>query len=240
MLNVYCDESYDRNGQGFVYSFVIVSDEKTRKYEQSLNDEFNGMKSKYGIDLNAELHSTDIMGGRGKYYGVAGGNRINFHKEVVEHISKLDYIDIINGYAYSVAIAGTLAEWCLNRINTFVKYSSSDKAIIIADDGDVKLKQQLSRMGKLNPIPSQYGSATYDTAIENIEKITYVDSKTSIFVQLADVIAFILYKVEHPREGGYIEAINPNYWNELREKLSIKFVKRAFRGDPLGIVSIYK
>jgi hypothetical protein len=85
--------------------------------------------------------------------------------------------------------------YSVNRIETDLGGSAANRFLIITDDGRVaKMRSTTRRMQKINYVPSRVDGAPYQRDIRHlIEDPLPKDSKESFFIQLADMLAFLLY-----------------------------------------------
>ncbi len=115
--------------------------------------------------------------------------------------------------------------------------NADDRGMIIADDTDVtKLRALLRKMRKFNNVPSlpQHSTARRNLAIKNlVEDPVFRDSKDSLFIQAADLCAFLAYQAESP--NAYIRKQGAQ---NLFAKLSPVLCKVASKTDPLGVVRL--
>ncbi len=109
--------------------------------------------------------------------------------------------------------------------------------MLFPDDTDqVKLKRLVGRMRRYNPIPNQvrFCGGYRDLPIDRvIEYPSFRDSAESYFVQVADLIAFLLYQEIAP--SAYMRKTGgKNYFMRLGPIL----LTQASSSDPRGIVRL--
>ena len=112
-----------------------------------------------------------------------------------------------------------------------------DHGILVPDATDVKkLTALLRKMRRFNPVPNQLG---YAAPIRNltlrhtVEDPVFRDSAHSLFIQAADLCAFLAYQQEAPsayvrKQGGH----------KLYQQLDPILCKVASSKDPQGIVRV--
>jgi hypothetical protein len=112
--------------------------------------------------------------------------------------------------------------------------------MVVADQGrEHEITRALRRMHVHNPIPSKFGAWESGSSTKNIvvsrivEDPIFRESHRSLFIQLADVVAYSLLKREVPPTPGVAKyGINKMF----EETIAGACFKPASPSDPLGIV----
>ena len=190
------------------------------------------------MNIRKELHATELVGGRGNLGPsvVTKFRRSQILREALQVTADLPGVSIIN-VCCAKSRESVAFERLLNRINTAMNKIDSH-AIVVSDRGKEKEYTRLARkMSVFNPIPSRIGAWESGSATKNIpldrivDDLIFKDSKSSHFVQLADLCAYSLLRKENP-----IESKNRYGIHKAFEILIPVLNKQASRSDPLGIV----
>jgi len=116
--------------------------------------------------------------------------------------------------------------------------------LIITDAGRVgKMRHTARRIQRINFIPSKFQPSSYRREITSlIEDPLPKDSKESYFVQLADLVSFVVYLWSvHKTQIGHFPSrmpseVTPTKVSEWMERLKPAFNLSASSSDPYGIV----
>lgn len=153
------------------------------------------------------------------------------HKKKIE-IAKYDVLD--KAFTYSI-----------QRIeNDLSKNNPPKKFIIITDNGRVgKMRYTARKIQNINFIPSKFNPTPYRQEIKHlIEDPLPKDSKESYFIQMTDLVSYIIYvyKMETLKCGKHHnrmpKEINITKMTEWLEKLKGSLNLNAAPLDPYGIV----
>ncbi len=233
---IYIDESYDNTY--YAYSAIFVPIEHWNEIFQKVLLWRQTLHKMHGIDVNGEIHSTEFVGGRGQPVTNRDKKyRAGVFNSFLKEIENLPHIRIINGITRNKLNHEKLFEYVVTRINNTLKYSNA-YGILICDEGNEnKLVSMVRRMKKSNSIWSQYSygeqrSCPLDRIIEDP---LFKTSKSSYFIQLADMVAFSLLRNENPIPDKTSPQVQQAF-----EHLDKVLVKKAFSKDSRqkGIVRV--
>jgi hypothetical protein len=243
---MYVDESGDPgthpySSPHYILSGLVVSQNEWDTYLIRLKAFRKNIKNKYGLNQRTEVHTAELI-------------RVN---QLVEYkkIFKTKRIEIIKDYCSQIPIifsTATVINICLKisdfpnqdifelawkrllqRYDTFLKKTASDKGIIVADDTDSNKLMALQRKMRIyNPTPSHFNKEPYNAPIDNILEDTFSrHSHHSYFLQTADVIAHTLYRKEFPKGSLKKYGLENQF-----QKLEPILLKNASKTDEYGIV----
>lgn len=225
---IYIDESYDPTH--YAYSAVFVPVDKWNEIFQKILLWRQNLHKTHGIDVNGEIHSTEFVGGRGQPTSNRDKNyRAALFNGFIKEIENLPHIKIINGFTIDKRRHEKLFEYLVTRINNTLKKNDA-YGILICDEGEEsKLVSMVRRLKKENQIwscysPGQYRSCPLDRIIEDP---LFKTSKSSYFIQMADMVAFSLLRNEKPIVGQTLPDTQKAF-----ENLDKVLVKEAFSRDP--------
>jgi hypothetical protein len=188
----------------FVLTAVYLPEKKWKEtYANWVNFRME-MKSGYQIPQKMEMHTRDFLLNKSPYnnFNYSDEKRIEIIEKYLNRISKLE-IKVIN-----VAIAKTkiLAKnypilensmnYSIQRIeNDLQKNHSNQNFIMISDEGRVgKMVRIARKIQRFNYIPSKYDGQPYRKEISLLlEDPLPKNSAQSYFIQIADMIASIIY-----------------------------------------------
>jgi hypothetical protein len=123
-------------------------------------------------------------------------------------------------------------------------HNPDSRFLMITDEGRVgKIRSTSRRMQRVNFIPSKFGPKPYQQPIATlIEDPLPKDSKDSFYIQVCDLIAFVVYVhcLTATGVGGYPKrlaaVINPNLVVGWLDALKPRLNLLASRANPYGIV----
>lgn len=260
---VYYDESGDDgfikfSAPIFVLTGIYIYKDNWRQTYQEIYSFRKTIRNTYGFLLKAELHTKFFLMNKGGYrnLNICTDDRMAIIEEFCKLISKLP-IKCINVVINKKEVKkrpfdvlDAAMDWSINRIENDIRYnhSSSCKYLLISDEGRLsKMRRTARRIQQYNPIKLCYSGQSQNRRIERvIEDILPKNSQESFFIQIADLIAFIVYVYslvkydlapisrQLPRTLTYeklqewLEIINPI--------LNLEANKRASFRDKYGIV----
>lgn len=238
---IYIDESYDESH--FAYSAMFVPAFEWNHYFGQLLQWRHNWFDQHQIPLDYELHATKFVGGRGEF----PSNRNKTYRgdlffEAIGRIESIDGIQVINGITTDKKKHLLLFEYILNRINRTLEAKDS-YGILVCDEGNEnRLTSIVRRMKKENHIPSSAyhyywnGTSARNLPLQRIiEDPLFKTSKSSYFIQLADLLAFSLLRNERPLHGRTLPAVISAF-----DQLDKTLIREAFSGDKRqkGIVRV--
>lgn len=212
------------------------------------------LKQKRGFPVDEEMHTNHFLRGKHPYaqLGYSLQDRVDILGEFCDAIAGLD-VRLVNVVVPKPPIRSNNYD-VLDRAVTFsIQRIENDldpqanpdvRFLFITDQGRVgAMRKTARRIRRYNPIPSiLYPGTTRQRPIESlIEDPLPKDSKQSYFIQMADVVAYVVYLYAHLETGiGRIPnrlqpAVNRqvilDWMNRLRPSLNTA----AATSDPYGV-----
>ncbi|MCP4165546.1 MAG: DUF3800 domain-containing protein [Chloroflexi bacterium] len=256
---VYYDESGDDGFPRYSSSFFIL----TALYFHYLNwkpmfeeirDFRRDLKSSFGIPIKTEMHTKQFMLNKQPYRAMtlAEQQRLDIVGLFCDLIASLD-VRVIN----IVIVKPRIVKSTYQVLDTALTYSvqriendldptknPEQRFMIISDSGRVgKMRRTTRRIQKVNFIPSKYETHSYRRDIKAlIEDPLPKDSKESYFIQLADLVSYIvhLYSIDTLNIGTYSNRLKPFITPEIvtgwMERLKPSLNLQASSRDPYGVV----
>ncbi len=222
-------------------------------YER-LRDFRKNLKITYNIPVLWELHAKNFILNKNPFHNLHLSD--NDREKILD-----DYCDLIGNLEIKliniVIVKPYISHPQYNVLNTALKYSVQriendlnpaqnlqSKFIIITDPGRVgKMRHTTRRIQRINYIPSKFSTSTYRREIKTLlEDPLPKDSKDSYFIQLVDLITYIVYLYAaflhlpnqyHSRLPAFI---TPQKIQELMERLKPSLNLQASNKDPYGVV----
>jgi hypothetical protein len=189
----------------------------------------------YGMYVRREFHTSEFLGGRGKYFPmtVSKAERARIYKRMLE--GSLAACDI---KVFNVVTPKKKVDWGFERLLNRIQRNLDDDDgmfLLLCDEGKEQFFRGISRkLRRHNPIPSRYGSGYRNMPVTRlIEDPVFLQSDRSLFIQLADMVAYALLLSERPK------VVDPLGLNEVFEEIVAPYcVTKANANDPLGIVRV--
>lgn len=249
---MYVDESGDTGlvnspTKYFVLSGIVVHESEWRNFLQRIIALRKTLRSVYGLPIRSEIHASEFINGR--VGELKRHQRLAILRNTLDELAKIDRISITNvvvdktnkpqEYDVFNSAWGTLFQRFENTLlhgNFPGGYHRGHGLVITDATAGHKLARLVRRMAVYNPIPSD---PTRGTGSRNIP-ITRViedpfgkDSKDTLPVQMADVVAYFLAQRIAP--NSFIRRQRAaHYFDRLKPVLNL----HASRFDPLGIVRL--
>ena len=248
MYFFYIDES-GSPGKTKLYSAIGIP---SSMWQSALNVMISArrlLKSTYAISTRKEFHATKLLNGRGNY---SDSHKLTENEQltIVRYFFRLlvddiDGVKILNAYGPDYKSMLTL-EYLLNRINKLMEIENDEAKLFFDEGNEKKIKTLTRKMRRYNPIPSlspmgwgkeemytsQSGYSYKNIPVVHIlEDPDFRESSDSYFIQLADLVAYSIYRKEEPTE----KFIKNDFVNDYKI-LEPVLVKQASRNDPYGIV----
>lgn len=246
---MYVDESGDtgvaRGSKYFCLSGIVVHETNWRNFVNHIVAYRRVLKTNYGLPIRTEIHATEYI-----YKAIANipkFQRLAILRNILDELAKINYISTINivvdtsiksaDYDVLQNAWGVLFQRFENtlRHGNFPGEHNEDYGMVITDAvGGKKLLRMMRKMSVYNPIPnsSSYGGGSRNVPIiKIIEDPSGRDSKESMPIQMADVVAYFLKQSLDPNSYIRKKSAN-NYFYRLEEILN----KHASRSNKYGIV----
>lgn len=208
MFLYYIDASSDQSY--FVLSALRIVGERWKEIFDKTKDFRRYLKRTYGIYLRKELHSTELIRGKGRLAAgpVGKGTRARIFDETLHFIAGLPDLQILNVCIRvphcPVDPYIRAFERLLNRIEANLKAAGCNGIVVLDEGKEGMIRRVARKMAVFNWVPSafgvwQNGEPTKNIAVSRVlEDPVFRSSADSYFLQLADVAAFALLKREVP------------------------------------------
>lgn len=259
MRIAYYDESGDDgfpiySSPLFVLTGVYLPYMTWKDKYMAIRDFRSELRERFGFPIKWEIHTNHLLLNK-KPYGalcLPTSERIRVIDLCCKLIADLD-LKIVNVVIVKPRIKksdykvlDTALTYSVQRIENDLSPSShpENQFMIITDEGRVgKMRKTTRRIQRYNPIPSKFAPTTYRREIQSlIEDPLPKDSRESYFIQLADLVAYIvyLYAVTQTGVGAFAKRMPPEVTPELvmswLETLKPSLNLKASSSDPYGVV----
>lgn len=253
MYFMYVDESGDPGLNGspspiFALTGIVVNEQHWNDMHRAMVSFRQRMRSSFGLKLREEIHSAKFVTSPGALVRIRRHDRLAILRHFAAELGAMPYLSIINVVVdksnklptYNVHEKAWQA--LVQRFeNTMVHgnfpspLSNREWGMVFADgQPSAQLNAMFRRMRSYNPIPNQIGGGYRNLQITRVvEDPSFRDSAHSLFIQAADLAAYLLYQREMPnaymrKSGGQA------YLNKLAPALC----RQASPRDPHGIVRL--
>lgn len=252
MYLMFVDESGDPGMAGsptryFALSGLVVHELRWLEALDHLVGFRRRMRNTFGLKLREEIHAAHFITKPGDLARIRKSDRLTILRHLADELARFEGFSIINVLVdkqchtpdqdiFELAWR-TLIQRFENTTGhrNFNGPSNADERGMVFPDGQPsgQLNKLVRRMRRYNPIPSRI-SGYRDMPLKRVlEDPVYRDSANSLFIQAADLCAFLLYQSQEPNQymrktGGR------NYFSRLDQILC----KVAATGDAQGIVRL--
>jgi hypothetical protein len=208
MFILYYDESGDDgfprySSPLFVLSTNYIHDSRWREAFEKIRDFRRMLNANYGLPMKMEIHSKEFLQNKMPYrpFSFTEEKKIEIIDQYCECISQLP-IQVVNVVINKLLIRkpsypvldNSLTYSVQRVVNTIPDVT--EKLLIISDEGRIpKMRTTTRRLQVFNPIPSRFmGGVVAQRPIDRlIEDPLPKESQHSYFIQVSDLIAFLVY-----------------------------------------------
>lgn len=234
----------------FVLTGLVLHELRWRDTLDGLINIKRDLKLKHGLRFYEEFHAGQMLSKPGALSRIPKHQRYLMIRYFTQQLASMTDVSlitvIVDKTSKPVTYDAFEMAWkvLIQRFENTIGHRNfpgpqnpDDRGMIIADNTDQrKLRGLLRKMRKINSIPSLPGHATArrNLTLKNlVEDPIFRESSDSLFIQAADLCAFLAYQAESPnayirKQGG----------QNLFSKLDPILCKVASKSDPLGVVRL--
>lgn len=211
------------------------------------------LKTDFNFPVKIELHTKQFLLDKDPYRNLdfSSSDRIDVITRFCEFIGSLDVKisnilinkTVIKKQDYDVM--NTSLKYSVQRIENDIdpKNNPDIKFMIITDEGRVgKMRKTTRAIQRVNYIPSRFAATPLKKEIESlIEDPLPKDSKESYFIQMADLVAYLvyLYGMKHTQTGDFPnrlkKLVDDKQLREWLELLKPSFNLKAAPSNEFGV-----
>jgi len=258
MYIAYYDESGDDgypkySSSLFVLSAIYLHYLNWKDVFENISEFRKQLKKDFNLPIKMEFHTKYFILNKNPYrkLQISDDDRLLIIELFCELISNLE-ISIINVVinkknilSQDYNVLDNALKYSIQRIeNDLNKIDPSKKFMIITDQGRIgKMRMTARKIQRINFIPSKYNIKPYRKEIKSlIEDPLQKDSKESYFIQLADLVSFIIYiysiyklginKISNRMPKNIDKRVIINLMEKLKGSLNLN----ATKSDLYGVV----
>jgi hypothetical protein len=212
------------------------------------------LRAEFDLPVKLEMHTKYFLLGKDPYRNLQlpDADRLRIMSLFCDLIASLQ-VRIVNVaivkpkiQKHDYEVLDTALKYSVQRIENDLRPSvnAENKFLLLTDTGRVgKMRKTTRRIQRINYIPSKFGPSSYRSEIRSlIEDPLPKDSAESHFIQLADVVAQIVYyrALLQTGVGGFPsrapEQLTAGMVDEWMERIKPSLNLQASTSDPYGIV----
>lgn len=259
MYLMYVDESGDPGITGsptryFALSGFVVHELRWRQTLDQLIEFRRHLKRRFNFSIRGEFHAPRLLSRPGKLIRIPKHERILMIRHFTVFLAKMPDVMVIRVLVDKSGRATTydpfVKAWqaivqrfenTISHHNFLGPQNPDDKGMVFSDNTDAKkLTSLIRRMRRHNPIPSQApyqadGASPFRILVLTriVEDPSFRDSGHSLFIQVADLTAFLLYQYHAP--STYMRRVAAH---KFFERLDPILCKKAASNQAHGIVKL--
>jgi len=223
VIHIYADESGDsgtREGGTpfFVISGLIIHETHWNEIFQRFLDLRSNLSGRYNVPQRIVFHAYDIVNGHGDFhhtrYGMARPQRFDFYREILEFLSQLHQIRVLNVFIRKQDISDlddiNIFEWgwqlFIQRFHNYLDRgghlgTDNEYGLLFTDrTNDHNLRRLMRKMRAFNFVPSQYEDSPPRRVLVSrvLDDPVPRPSPHSYYIQIADLFAYALARRDFP------------------------------------------
>jgi len=234
----------------FVLSGIVVHELDWLEVLDDLINFRQSVRQGFGIKLTEEIHSAQLLTKPGSLVSIPKHKRLSLIRIYADYLAQMGKLSIVNVVVDKMGKPNTYdpfeSAWkaliqrfenTIARRNFTTSPNQQDRGLMICDQtSESKLRLIVRKMRRYNPIPNQSGFGTGHRNLrlrQVLEDPSMRNSRDSLYIQSADLCAFLLYQSVSP--NAYVKKHGAtNYLHRLGPILC----KSASSSDPLGVVRL--
>ncbi len=258
MFIAYYDESGDDgfpqySSPLFVLSALYMHYQNWKDNYELIRQLRQRLSTNYGLPVKIELHTKSLILNKNPYrqLNLSDKQRIEIIEQFCETVGylKLKVVNVVidktKVRAAKYDVLDTALTYSVQRIeNDLEKIDPANKFLIVTDEGRVgKMRTTTRKIQRINFIQSKFGTGTYRKEIKSlIEDPLPKESRESYFIQLADLVATIVYwyKLAESGAGNFHnrmpQEIDKDKLKDWMERIKPSLNLAASVSDSYGIV----
>lgn len=254
MYLIYVDESGDAGLAGsptryFALSGLVVHELRWHACLEGLIGFRRALRNRFGFKLREEFHTARLISRPGSLaHRIKRHHRLEMIRLYADAVASMTDLSVINilvdkqGKPSDYDVFGMAWRVLIQRFENTLRHRNfpgpqnpDERGILFCDHtDDKKLITLMRQMRRFNPIPNRAaGGYTNRPLLTLIDDPNFRDSEHSLFIQTADMAAYLLYQWESP--NSYMRKRSGR--NFLR-RLAPVLCTHASTSDPFGIVRI--
>lgn len=197
MQLVYVDESGDTGltnspTREYLLVAIMVPEEFWHNILARINRARRRMKEKLGLDFAAEIHAAEFLGGAHTYLGLEAWQRVRAIRWLLKELSrepKLEFLAI----GRDKQPGGEILRPTWAKLVAEAENRTAERIILITDVTDRKSVLKAVHLREEDEGPNAQGPSA-----RLIEDPIHIDSRHSRFIQISDLIAYLLRQSLQP------------------------------------------
>lgn len=230
---IYIDDSFENPVQ--TYAAIAIPEAAWRPCFNALIEWRRALKRSDGILVRKEFHATKFVAGRGNLgpQVVTKYRRSRIFREAFSLLNEMEGLRVFS------SCRSSNRDWTFERLITRIQRTMDtwdSRALLICDEGkEAEFTRLIRKMAIWNPVPVYI--APGETEFRNIATTRIIEdpffkpSERSIFIQLADFVAYGLLRREK-----HLDSKNAYGLHECFDLLSNVVVRAASKTDPMGVI----
>jgi Protein of unknown function (DUF3800) len=208
MLLAFTDESYSEDI--YVQTAYLIKEEKLDELYAKMN-EAKQFAMKFGITFETEFHGYSIMNNSDGWEALKGKFNVKeaIYKKCLAMISEIEGVVIVQGVDFKAMKNQYInpyppeEESNKHLLDAIDKYAESQHDYVIIYSDEAPQQKRLGELFLKYKITSTGGP--YPRFLKNVIRVEYIDSKSHVGIQIADLIVYIYRRMEDHFKGNEFE-----------------------------------
>lgn len=194
---VYVDESGDIGltnspTREYLLVAIIVPEERWHDVLTRINRARRRMKDKLGLDFAAEIHAAEFLGGAHSHLGLIAWQRVRAIRWLLKELSREPLLRFV-AIGVQKQTAGSILRPAWARLVAETEARTAEKIMLLTDVTDRKAVLRAVHFREEDEAPNVQGPSE-----RLIEDPIHIDSRHSRFIQLSDLLAYLLRQSLQP------------------------------------------
>ena len=216
MLLAFTDESYSENR--FYQAAYVIDESQLQEVEERMLDA-KKYAMKFGVNFETEFHGHRIMNHLDGWEALEGKlkAKIDIYKMCLRMIAKIDGVIIIRGVDFNAMqsryqiIHSPEEVSHKHLLDALDRYAESQKETLIVYSDEAPQQKRLGELFLDYKITSTGGK--YPRKLKNIIRVEYIDSKSHLGIQIADLIVYLYRRMDdHFKENIFEQSRVRKLW----------------------------